>query len=78
MEFTGEAGTIIAEDTIGLHKGKNVTKGRRLILQFEYALSMFGAAGDFELQMKVRPEAQPLFKELVKNHQRVLQNFELI
>jgi hypothetical protein len=42
VEFTGTAGTIIAEDTRGLHKGTALRKGRRLMLNFEWANSMFG------------------------------------
>ncbi len=43
VELVGAAGTIIAVDTIGLHKGKALTTGSRLILQFEFANSLFGA-----------------------------------
>lgn len=42
VEIYGKKGTIIAADTIGLHKGKPLTSGERLILQFEFAISMFG------------------------------------
>lgn len=41
-EFTGSRGTVIIEDTRGLHKGKHLTVGDRLILQFEYCSSLFG------------------------------------
>lgn len=41
-EIIGSAGTIIAVDTIGYHKGKELTKGDRTIFQIEYANSMFG------------------------------------
>lgn len=42
IEFTGRRGTIIAEDTRGLHKGRPVLKGHRLILEFEFSNSLFG------------------------------------
>jgi hypothetical protein len=45
IEFTAPRGTIIAEDTRGLHKGKNVARDDRLVLQFEYTNSLFG--GEF-------------------------------
>lgn len=45
IEFVGPKGTLIAEDTCGLHKGKHVTKGHRLVLQFEYTISMWGPPG---------------------------------
>ncbi len=43
VELVGPVGTIIAVDTIGLHKGKALTTGSRLILQFEFTNSLFGA-----------------------------------
>jgi len=42
IEFTGRRGTIIAEDTRGLHKGKHVLKDDRLILQLQFSNSLFG------------------------------------
>ena len=43
LEITGKKGSIIAVDTRGLHKGKVLEKGERLILQIEYTNSLFGA-----------------------------------
>ena len=42
IEFAAPRGTIIAEDTRGLHKGKHVQKGDRLILQLQFSNSLFG------------------------------------
>jgi hypothetical protein len=42
VEITGKAGTILAVDTRGLHKGKELEKGERLIFQLEFTNSMFG------------------------------------
>jgi hypothetical protein len=44
VEFCGPAGTIIAEDTRGLHKGKHVRTGDRLVFQLEFSDSIFGKA----------------------------------
>ncbi|WP_292781435.1 phytanoyl-CoA dioxygenase family protein [Methylophilus sp. UBA6697] len=44
IEFNAPRGTIIAEDTRGLHKGKHVENGDRLIFQIEYCNSLFGGA----------------------------------
>ena len=44
IEFTGRRGTIIAEDTRGLHKGQHVLHGDRLMLQLQYSNSLFGGA----------------------------------
>lgn len=42
VEFVAPRGTIIAEDTRGLHKGKHVKQGDRLILQIQFSNSLFG------------------------------------
>ena len=42
-ELVGPAGTIIAADTMGMHKGKVLTTGCRLILQLNFTNSLFGA-----------------------------------
>jgi len=51
-ELTGLAGTVMAVDTIGLHKGKTPTAGDRLALENEFSTSLFG--NDYE-----RPEFNP-------------------
>lgn len=40
--ITGRKGTLVAEDTRGLHKGMPLTAGHRLIFQVEFALNLFG------------------------------------
>lgn len=40
--FTAPRGTIIVEDTRGLHKGVHVRDGARLILQLQFSNSLFG------------------------------------
>lgn len=42
VEFAAPRGTIIAEDTRGLHKGKHVSEGDRLIFQVQFSNSLFG------------------------------------
>lgn len=41
-EFTGKRGTLIVEDTRGLHKGKHCISGDRLLFQLEYTASQYG------------------------------------
>ena len=41
-ELTGPAGTLMAVDTIGLHKGKTPIAADRLALENEFATSLFG------------------------------------
>ncbi|MDP2014793.1 MAG: phytanoyl-CoA dioxygenase family protein [Actinomycetota bacterium] len=45
-ELTGPAGTVMAVDTIGLHKGKTPTGGDRLALESEFCTTLFG--NDYE------------------------------
>jgi hypothetical protein len=42
--FTAPRGTIIAEDTRGLHKGLEVLEGDRLVLQLQFSASLFGSS----------------------------------
>lgn len=42
VEFTAPRGTVIAEDTRGLHKGLHVRSGDRLMLQLQFSNSLFG------------------------------------
>ena len=43
VEIYGPAGSLMAVDTIGLHKGKTPETGDRLALENEFATSLFGA-----------------------------------
>jgi hypothetical protein len=43
VELCGPRGTIIAEDTRGLHKGRAVRSGDRLVFQLQYSDIIFGA-----------------------------------
>jgi len=42
LELTAPCGSIIVEDTRGLHKGKHVERGDRLMLQIQFSNSLFG------------------------------------
>ncbi len=44
--FTGPIGSMIVEDTRGLHKGKHVENGDRLVFQLQFTSSLFGKAID--------------------------------
>jgi hypothetical protein len=43
VTFAAPRGTIIVEDTRGLHKGNPVSGNSRLILQLQFSNSLFGA-----------------------------------
>jgi hypothetical protein len=72
QEITAPAGTLMAVDTIGLHKGKTPISSDRLALENEYATSLFGV--DYELPAftpteltKQRYEAMPWILQRYKN-----------
>lgn len=44
--FTGPIGSMIVEDTRGLHKGKHVENGDRLVFQLQFTGSLFGTTVD--------------------------------
>lgn len=47
ISLSGPAGTMMAVDTVGLHKGLPPQAGDRCVLQVEFATSLFGAPVDF-------------------------------
>ena len=56
LEVVGRRGTVILEDTRGLHKGKPVLVGDRLVFQVEYASSLFGGTLS---RIHYSPESSP-------------------
>lgn len=68
LEFTGPRGTILAEDTRGLHKGKAVTAGDRLIFEFEFSNSLFGGTKAEKRLSMFHSEA---FEQFVNAHPRM-------
>jgi hypothetical protein len=72
VELVGPAGTIIAVDTMGLHKGKALTTGCRLILQFEFTNSLFGAPYErLSLPVALTEDLRQAVKELPVVFQRL-------
>lgn len=69
-ELTGAAGTILAVDTIGLHKGKTPTAGDRLALENEFCTSLFG--NDYERPV-FRPS--PLLRKRYEAMPWILQRY---
>lgn len=71
LEITGKKGTIMAVDTRGLHKGKVLEKGERLILQFEFTNSLFGATYEnIDLQGKLKEPVKKFMQEHAYSYQR--------
>lgn len=72
--FTGRRGTIIAENTCGLHKGQVVKSGHRLVFQLEYTISLFGSPGFKKINFGEIHDIRT--REMMKTHPRVYKNFE--
>jgi ectoine hydroxylase-related dioxygenase (phytanoyl-CoA dioxygenase family) len=72
IEFTGPRGTILAEDTRGLHKGKHVLKGDRLVLQLQFSNSLYG--GTYEPTRFSRATA-PELQAMVARYRRLYSNY---
>ncbi len=68
VEFIGPMGTILAEDTRGLHKGKHVQKGDRLIFQLEFANSLFGSTVD---PGKLSRVSDPNLQKVIQDHPKI-------
>lgn len=72
IEFTAPRGTVIAEDTRGLHKGKHVTKGDRLIFQLQFSNSLFG--GEYP-KCTIRNASNPQLAEMMSNYPRLYSHY---
>ena len=59
----GKAGLILLEDTRGLHKGTNLTRDHRLMLQFEYTQSLFGHKPHLA-ETDLQPVSDPHWKQM--------------
>jgi ectoine hydroxylase-related dioxygenase (phytanoyl-CoA dioxygenase family) len=54
VEITAKKGSLLIEDTRGLHKGKNLIKDHRFLIQVQYSSSTFGTAiSDFQFPQLV-------------------------
>jgi hypothetical protein len=71
-EFTGRRGTIVAEDSRGLHKGKMPVSGDRLMLAFEVSNTTFGA----NKRHLIRNVHVPRFGEFAKAYPRIYDNLD--
>jgi hypothetical protein len=73
IEFTGEAGTVIAVDTRGYHKGKIPVNNHRLILQFEFSNCLFGSPFEsYEIDFK-----NSLHRNFYAKHQDSFQRLQV-
>lgn len=74
VEIGGPRGTIFAEDTRGLHKGKHLLKGDRLVFQLEFSNSLFGATRSGPVLSKIHA---PEFADALSRFPRVYSHFDI-
>jgi hypothetical protein len=72
VEFAAPRGTIIAEDTRGLHKGKHVLSDDRLILQLQFSNSLFGG---YYPPSNFSPSLSNPLKESIQRFPRIYSNY---
>jgi hypothetical protein len=75
LEICGKKGTILAVDTRGWHKGKALTEGERLLLQFEFANSMMGQVYD---KIEVPENVDSNFLKHINNNRRTFQEINMV
>jgi hypothetical protein len=71
--FTAPKGTIIAEDTRGLHKGTNVINGDRLLFQIQFSNSLFGTQYQ---KSTIQFQGNDALKAFDQENPRVLMNYK--
>ena len=71
--FTAPRGSIIAEDTRGLHKGLPVLSGDRLMLEFEFSNSLFG--GNPAYPAKISTYHDAAFRAFVQQNRRLFERW---
>lgn len=74
VSFTGPRGTIIAEDTRGLHKGQHVERGDRLIFQVELTNTLFGGKVG---RTPLRPPFVEALRDRLRDYPRLYSAFEV-
>jgi len=72
IEFTAPRGTIIAEDTRGLHKGKLVQQGDRLLLQLQFSNSLFGG---YYPPSRFSCVTNPALQSMLRQYPRLYTNY---
>ena len=73
-KFTAKKGSILIEDTSGLHKGENVIQNSRLILQFQYSSCLFGTNEIQKIKYPKNPTKNFIYAK--NNYPKLFFNFE--
>jgi hypothetical protein len=72
IEFAAPRGTVLAEDTRGLHKGKHVIQGDRLMFQLQFSNSLFG--GDYP-KCTIHNASNPQLAEMMSSYPRLYSHY---
>jgi len=72
IEFIAPRGTVIAEDTRGLHKGKHVLSGDRLMLQVQFSNSLYGG---IYARTRFARVASPVLSDMLRRYPRLYSNY---
>jgi len=73
--FTANSGTLLIENTRGLHRGQHLKKNSRLLLQVEFTTNLFG--GHFDKYSIKRSSMKNKFIKTLNENQFTYQNFEI-
>lgn len=68
--FIATKGSVLFEDTRGLHKGIKLETGNRLILQFQYSVALFGSA-----IQKIKFPQSKNFLNIYNKNKKIFENF---
>lgn len=71
-KFLGEKGSIVIEDTRGLHKGEVPTQNPRLILVLQYSTAIFGSD---TCRIRFPKEKTKQFTDLLNSNPEIFENF---
>lgn len=71
IEFISKKGTIIAEDSRGLHKGKHLQNGDRLVFQIQFSNSTFGSSYQ---KLRLGQDLTDELKESILKYPRIYEN----
>jgi len=72
IEFVAPRGTVIAEDTRGLHKGKHLAGGDRLMLQLQFSNSLFGG---YYPPSRIGNASDPGLGEMIRQYPHIYSNY---
>lgn len=72
IRFLGNKGSMLIEDTRGIHKGEPIRKGSRLLLQLQYSTAIFGSNIN---KIKLPTEKTNQFSNLQKLNPKIFENF---